>query len=265
MSNVLLTEVNNRIGKLILNRPEKRNALSPELLVQIHLKLKEFEASDAIRVVIITGAGDKAFSSGYDILSIPTDVNEEVKEILKNNNPFELAVNSIINFPYPVIAMINGYVFGAGLNLAMCCDMRIGIDTMKAGMPPAKLGVVYHPEGLKQFIYVVGFAKTREIFLTAKTYQAKEALALGLVNYLVPKHELESFTLSFANEIAMNAPLSLKGLKSILNMLAKSDMDMTKYQDNQAEQLIADAFNSEDLKEGQMAFFEKRTPVFQGK
>jgi enoyl-CoA hydratase/carnithine racemase len=260
---VLLKKVEKSVGTLIMNRLERRNALSPELLVNIHLTLQEWAADDTLRAVVITGAGDKAFSSGYDILAIPTEMSPEMAEIMKETNPLELALDSVKSFPYPVIAMLNGYAFGAGLNLAVCCDIRIGADDIKAGMPPARLGLVYHPEGLRQFVEVLGMARTREVFFTARTYQGPEVLDMGLAHRLVPRTELVRVTYGYAEEIAQNAPLSLKGSKRILNMLGQSTC-LSEHDLKEAETLIAEAFNSEDLKEGQTAFIEKRKATFVG-
>ena len=261
---ILIKKVEHRVGTLKLNRPERRNALSPALLAELHLALKKWAEEDTVRVVVITSNSDKAFSAGFDILNIPTEVTPENAEVLKANNPLELALNSVKNFPFPVIAMINGYCFGAGLNLTMCCDIRIGADHIKVGMPPVKLGLVYHPEGLNQFIEVIGMAKTREVFLTGHTYSGKEIKDMGLVNYLVPAAKLAETVYAMAEEIAKNAPLSLKGTKKILNMIGKNFL-INPEDINAAEVLIGEAFNSDDLKEGQTAFFEKRDPVFTGK
>ena len=140
---ILLIERKGYVCTLVLNRPEKRNSLSPDLLIEIHQTLQEFSKDDTIRTIIIRGAGDRAFSSGYDIGAIPTKITPEIQGRLKAQNPLELALESVANYPYPVIAMLNGYAFGAGCELAVSCDIRIGADDIRMGMPPAKLGVVY--------------------------------------------------------------------------------------------------------------------------
>ena len=140
---ILLIEKKDRVGTLIFNRPEKRNSLSPDLLIRIHQTLENFAQEDEIRAVVVRGIGDQAFSSGYDIAAIPTEVSPQTREKLRDQNPLDLALNSVINFPYPVIALLNGYAFGAGCELAVCCDLRIGADDIRMGMPPAKLGLVY--------------------------------------------------------------------------------------------------------------------------
>ncbi|MBW2051075.1 MAG: enoyl-CoA hydratase/isomerase family protein [Deltaproteobacteria bacterium] len=249
---------------LILNRQEKRNSVTPQMLIKLYQLLDEFSKGDDVRVVVFRGAGDKAFCAGYDIGSIPTEVSPKVQRELDRKNPVELALECVKNFPYPTIAMMNGYTFGAGFNLAMCCDIRIAVDDIRMGMPPARLGLVYHPDGIKQFIDVLGMARAKEVFLTARTYQGVETKEKGLVDFLVPRSELESFTYQFAEDITKNAPLSLKGIKKILNMFGRS-WTLSEEDLKEAEALIRVAFASQDLKEGQAAFLQKRKPKFIGK
>jgi enoyl-CoA hydratase len=260
---VLIRKEENHVGTLILNRPEKKNALSPELLLKIHMALKEWGEKDEIRTLVITGGKGHPFSSGFDISAIPTDITPEMDDALAELNILELVLKSVRHFPYPTIAMIDGYAYGGGLNLAMCCDIRIGSDDISACMPPAKLGVVYRSSGIRQFIEVIGIARTRELFLTARTYRGAEVERMGLVDYRVPSSELEETTYSLAADIAANAPLSLKGIKRIINMMVDSpvlhDKDI-----EEAEQLRNEALNSDDLKEGKIAFFERRQAKFRG-
>jgi enoyl-CoA hydratase len=262
-NSILVKEIINNIGILTLNRPEKRNALSQDLLLQLHGVFQEWRREDKIRCVVIKGSGNKSFCSGYDISSIPKEVDAQTMELLKTSNPLELALDSIRNYPYPVIAMLNGYTFGAGLNLAICCDIRIAADHIKAGMPPVKLGLVYHPNGLKQFISVLGMAKTRELFLTGRVYKEMELFEMGIVNHLMPAQKLDSAVMSMAEEISGNAPISVKGIKKFLNRLDYHE-PWSEKETIEAEMIIAESFNSEDLKEGQAAFFGKRKPLFTG-
>src|SRR4030043_1748224 len=256
---ILLVEKKDRVGTLIFNRPEKRNSLSPDLLIRVHQTLEDFAQEDLIRTVIIRGVGEQAFSSGYDIAAIPTEVPPRTQEKLRDQNPLELALASVINFPYPVIALLNGYAFGAGCELAVCCDLRIGADDIRMGMPPAKLGLVYPLAGLMRFVLVIGFSKTREIFFTGRYYSAQRAKEIGLVDYLLPRPELESFAYEMAQEIAGNAPLSVRGTKRILNLLSQS-ISLSDEDRREANRLIAQAFKSEDLNEAQTAFLQKKKP-----
>lgn len=260
----ILESVKDYVGTITFNRPERRNALSTDMLFTLHLLLEKWAQDGAVRCVVITGGQGKAFSSGYDIASIPTQVSPEMEELIKNHNPLELAFSSLKNFPYPTIAAWNGYAFGAGLNLSMCCDMRIACREAKVGMPPAKLGLVYHPAGLVEFIQAAGMAPTRELFFTARNFTAQEAFEMGLVNHVVPKEELFPFVDAMAAEIASNAPISLRNTKKILNMLEKS-ISLSAEDKAAAELLQAEGFASEDLREGQMAFMEKRKPNFKGR
>jgi len=259
----LVTDVRDHVGTIVFNRPQRKNALCIEMLLEIHETLGEWAQKDDVRCVVITGGECAAFSSGYDISSIPTNMTPELERFMRTSNPLETALDSVWIYPYPTIAMMNGYAFGAGLNLAMCCDMRIAVDSVKVGMPPARLGLVYHPEGLRRFVEVVGMARTREIFFTARTYEGEEALAMHMVDRLVPAGRLGDVVYETARSIAENAPLSLKGTKRILAMLSERSR-LIPEQMREAERLMNEAYNSSDLKEGQTAFFEKRRPNFTG-
>jgi enoyl-CoA hydratase len=261
---ILLVEIKGRVATLVLNRPEKRNSLSPELLLRLHQTLEALKQEEAVRTVVLRGAGDKAFSAGYDIASIPARVPPAMQEKLKTRNPLDLAVQSLIHFPYPVMALLNGDAFGAGCELALCCDLRLAAEDIRMGMPPARLGLVYPPVGLIRFIQVIGPANARELFFTGRFYPVQRAKEMGLVHYVLPREELASFTYAMAEEMAANAPLSLQGLKRIFNLAAQT-LTLPERDQAEAETLLARALNSEDLKEGQTAFFQKRKPVFKGR
>ena len=254
----------NYMAILTLNRPEKKNSLSPELVQILLQTLEELSVDDTIRTVVIRGAGDKAFCAGYDIGSLPTDRSTDPDEKLKTLDMVESLFKTIVDFPFPVIAMINGVAFGAGCELAICCDIRIGADNIRIGMPPAKLGLVYSWSGLQRFIQVIGLKNTKEVFFTGRAYEGIRLKELGLVDYLVPADDLEPFTFRMAEEIAGNAPLSLKGTKRVLNLLLRASR-FDKSNLKEAESITRASFLSEDLKEGQAAFLEKRQPKFKGK
>jgi enoyl-CoA hydratase/carnithine racemase len=262
--NILPAKIENNVCTLTLNRPEKKNSLSPELAKILLQTLEEIAADDTIRTVVIRGAGDKAFCAGYDIGSLPTGRSDDSREKLKTLNLVESLFKTIIDYPFPVIAMINGVAFGAGCELAVCCDIRIGADNIRIGMPPAKLGLVYPWSGLQRFIQVIGLKSTKEIFFTGRAYEGIRLKELGLVDYLIPGEKLESFTCRMAEEIAANAPLALKGTKRVLNLLLRASQ-FDKNNMKEAESITRASFLSEDLKEGQMAFLEKRKPQFKGR
>jgi enoyl-CoA hydratase len=260
----LLVKRKDNVVTLVLNRPEKKNSLSPELVQLLLQTIQELAADASIRAVVIRGAGDKAFCSGYDIRSLPTGSGDNAHEKLKQLDPVESLFQSVINYPYPIIAMVNGVAFGAGCELALCCDIRIGTEETRIGMPPAKLGLVYPWRGLQRFLQTIGLRSTREIFFTGRTYQGLRLKELGLLDYLVSGDELKTYTYQMAEEIAANAPLALKGTKRVINLLLQS----TPLQESglrEADAISASTFLSEDLKEGQLAFLEKRKPDFQGR
>ncbi len=261
---LLIVEKKGRVCTVTFNRPEKRNALTPLMLFQLADLLKSIQEEGEIRCLVLRGAGDKAFSAGYDISEIPRDMTPEMAAAFKAKNPLHTGLQSIIDFPYPVIAMLNGHAFGAGCDLAMTCDLRFAAEHAQMGLPPAKLGIIYQPGGILRMINIVGLANAKEIFFTGRSYAAPKALEMGMVNYVLPPDQLFSFTYTMAREISENAPLSLKGMKVIFNKIFLSQK-MDPKDAEEIEALRLQAFNSEDIKEGQRAFKEKRKPVFQGR
>jgi enoyl-CoA hydratase len=261
---LLLIQAENKICTLTLNRPEKKNSLSLELVELFESTLKKLAANDAVRVVILRGAGDQAFCSGFDIGSLPTQSKSDVDQRLKSLDRVESLLQSLVSFPYPVIAMLNGFAFGLGCELAMCCDIRIAEDDIRMGMPPARLGLVYPWTGLLRFVQCIGLQSTKEMFFTGRTYTGPRIKELGLVDYLVPGGDLEKFAYAMAEEIAGNAPLALKGIKKVINMLMRSSR-LDETQSREAHAIFRAALLSEDMQEGQSAFLEKRKPRFRGK
>jgi enoyl-CoA hydratase/carnithine racemase len=260
----LLCERRGQVGVITFNRPERRNALTPAMLIALHESLDRWAKGGEVRVVVITGAGDKAFSAGFDIGAIPTGNDPELAKRLREQNPLALGLASVKRFPFPTIAMLGGHCFGAALNLALCCDLRVGADDIAVGMPPARLGVVYPPDGIAQFASVLGMARARELFFTGRTYRGAEVQEMGLVGRLVPRAELEATTFALAEEIAANAPLALRGTKRVLD-LVEAAAPLSEADRKEAQELTAAALQSEDAKEGQRAFVEKRQPRFTGR
>ena len=261
---LLLIQNENNICTLTLNRPEKKNSLSLESVELLGSTLKELAEDDAIRTVILRGAGDEAFCSGFDIGSLPTQSGTDADQRLKSLDQVESLLQRLVSFPYPAIAMLNGFAFGLGCELSMCCDIRIGAEDIRMGMPPARLGLVYPWTGLLRFIQRIGIQSTKEMFFTGRTYTGRRIKELGLVDYLVPGDDLEKFTYAMAKEIAGNAPLALKGIKKVINLLMESSR-LDKTQSKEAQAIFRAALLSEDMQEGQAAFLEKRKPQFKGK
>ncbi len=261
---ILLKEQKNQICVLTLNRPEKKNSLSLELVEQLGATLQELAEDDGVRAVILRGAGEKAFCSGFDIGSLPTQSKGSADQQLASLDRVESLLQYLINFPYPTIAMLNGFAFGLGCELAVCCDIRIGAEDIRMGMPPAKLGLVYPWTGLQRFIQRVGLQSTKEMFFTGRIFSGSHIKTLGLVDYLVPRDQLEASTFDMAREIADNAPLALKGIKRVINILLQTSR-LDEASAAEAQAIFKTALTSQDLQEGQAAFLEKRKPHFKGK
>jgi enoyl-CoA hydratase/carnithine racemase len=226
--------------------------------------IKGLAEDDSVRVLVIRGAGEKYFSAGYDISALPAAPSPEKEASLKEEPPLEKALLSIRNFPYPVIAMLNGHALGGGCELAIGCDIRIATRRTKMGMPPAKLGLVYPYQGYRRFLTVLGLARTLEIFLTGRTYDSESCLKMGLVHYVIEDADFESFTFDLAGELANNSPLSLQGTKATLYKIAEYPV-LEKDDEDALRSLFIQSLQSEDLKEGKRAFLEKRAPHFKGR
>jgi len=264
-NNSLLIEREKNICTLVLNRPGKKNSLSPELVELLLTTLADLSNDDSIRVLIIRGAGDEAFCSGYDIGSLPTQTDGDTAPATTDRlAPVESLFDAVIHFPWPVIAMLNGMAFGAGCELALCCDIRVASNDIRIGMPPARLGIVYPWQGLRRFIQTIGLQATRDMFFTGRTRKGPALKQMGLVDHLVPREALTGFTDRMAEDIARNAPLALKGTKQIINLILDSGQLTDRHQVT-AEAITKAAFKSEDADEGKRAFLEKRKPVFKGR
>lgn len=257
---LLLVQKEGRVCTLTINRPEKRNSLNPEVFTRLGDTLNSLKEEGEIRAVVLRGAGEQSFSSGYDIGRVPSSRSEATSP---GQTPLEYGMNSILDYPYPVIAMIYGYAVGAGLELAVTCDLRIATDTAKLGVTPAKLGIFYHPDGVRKFLNLVGIAHTKELFYTGRLIDAQRAKEIGLVDNIVPTGELASATYKLANEIAENAPLTVSGVKFTISRLL-SYQKLSAEDEAELQRLRTQATLSDDLKEGQKAFSEKRKPKFTG-
>ena len=205
------------VARLTISNPERRNALDHEILDAIAEALPRLDRGIETRCVLITGA-PPVFSAGYDIAAIPEETFERDAEALVAH-PFHDAIEAIAKHPWPTVAAINGHCLGGGLELAITCDLRICAAGAKLGMPPAKLGLIYGHTGLRQFLDTIGLARTKELFLTGRNYEATRAERLGLVNEVVDDDRLEAESVELAAEIAANAPLSMRGNKQAIDLL----------------------------------------------
>jgi enoyl-CoA hydratase/carnithine racemase len=237
---------------------ERANALDDGILDALVGTLQAETLGDT-RAVVLTGAGSRAFSAGYDLTDIAaarrTAGMEEAEARMLE------AADAIEQCPCPVVCALNGHAYGAGLQLAMACDWRIASREARLAMPPARLGLVYAPEGLRAFVDVIGAGHTRELFLTAGPVDAERALRIGLVNDVVDPDEVGPRALAAARAAAACAPLALAGTKAFLHAIAAGD----PAEEVRAHELRRRAFASDDLAEGLAAFHEKREPRFTGR
>ncbi|MBI3968170.1 MAG: enoyl-CoA hydratase/isomerase family protein [Chloroflexi bacterium] len=268
----LIVEREPGVCTLSLNRPARRNALSPSLLWDIVDTLAMLERENEVRAVVIRGYGEDAFSAGFD-LNAPrpqmaagagTTAKAAADVDRAGLNPLEAATNAIAEFPYPVIAMIYGYCIGAACELAATCDLRYAAANARLGMPPAKIGTIYRPSGMLKFLNLVGVAHTNELFFVGRQISAARAREIGLVNEALPRAELADHVMGVAREIAANAPLSVSGAKTIVRTLLTYQR-LGAENEQKLQALLDRIGTSEDLKEGRLAFKEKRAPIWRGR
>jgi enoyl-CoA hydratase/carnithine racemase len=248
------------VGILTFNNPERHNAVSLEMWEATKRILDDFAADSNIRVVVLTGAGGKAFVSGADISKFASE-RATLEASRAYNVKSDAAYSSIAEFPKPTIAMIQGYCIGGGVGLAVCCDLRICSDNSRFAVPAAKLGLGYGYSGLKRLLDIVGPSFAKEIFYTARQFDAQEALVMGLVNRAVPAGELEAYVKNITDMICANAPLTIKAVKYTVGEIVK---DESKRNLARSTELVEQCFASRDYTEGRTAFMEKRKPVFTG-
>ena len=256
----MLSRVKDGVGYITFNNPEKHNAVSIEMWDALEQILDGFRSSKDIRVIVLNGAGGKAFVSGADISKF--DKERSSKEaVLSYNKRTQKVYENLETFPKPTIAMIDGYCIGGGLNLAVCCDIRICSEKSKFAMPAAKLSLGYPFSSIKRLFDVMGPGMAKHFMFTAEKISASEALACGLVQKLVSEDSIDSYVKAYALNIANNAPLTIKAMKQI-------GIEISKNSDERdlllCEKLASACFDSEDYKEGRKAFMEKRKPNFQG-
>ena len=257
----MLAETDGAVGRMIFNNPERHNAVSLDMWEAAERILAGFAASDDIRVIVVTGAGGKAFVSGADISKFE-DERATDEAIAQYNATTARVYDALHKTPKPTIAMIRGYCIGGGLALAACCDLRICSDNARFGLPAARLGLGYPFAGLRRLVDIVGFAFAKEICFTARRFDAGEAAAMGLVNRVAPEAELDAVVGDYAESIAGNAPLTVAAMKRIFSEIAK---DAAERDLETCERLVAACFASDDYVEGRRAFMDKRKPVFAGR
>jgi enoyl-CoA hydratase len=249
-----------QVGWMIFNNPERRNAVSLEMWRAIPDVLAAFEADPEVRVIVFTGAGERAFVSGADISQFEAERNDAAAEA-RYSSASAAANAAMAGLSKPSIAMIRGYCIGGGLAVALTCDLRICTEESRFAIPAARLGLGYGFGGVKALIDVVGPSIAKEILFTARQFSAEEALRVGLVNRVAPAAELEGLVRDYAAMIGANAPLTLRAAKLAAREALR---DPDKRRLAEVEAAVAACFDSADFKEGRTAFMEKRPPRFRG-
>jgi len=257
----MLAAVDNGVGLITFNQPEKRNAMSVEMWEGLGQILEEFRDDPAVRVAVLTGAGDKAFVSGADISQFESrranaDAQREYDRMTTRGR------DQLSAFPKPVIAQIRGFCLGGGLGIAMQADLRVASADSQFGIPAARLGIAYTPDAVRRLISLVGPAHARMILYTGSRIDAAEAQRIGLINKMVAVEELADSVMSIAHTIANNAPLSILASKITVDQMLRdpAERDLERVQ-----RAAAACFDSADYREGRTAFMEKRAPRFQGR
>ena len=245
--------VEDGIGWVILNRPEKHNAISEDMFAAMAALMVEWTADDEVRVVVVRGVGDSSFASGADM--------GELDQNTVGYPPPGARKGMTLVIPKPVIAMINGYAIGGGLMLAMDADIRVAAHDAVFGIPAAPLGAGYPLVGVQRLVALVGMAQAATIMFMGDRFAADTAERLGLVNKVVPQPQLEMATKALATRIAQNAPMSMAAAKAVMNAVTA----MPGSSIDGAQDLIDRCWVSSDFVEGRTAFAEKRTPQFRGR
>lgn len=259
MSKTVLLEVKNGIGYITINRPEALNALSSQVLADLNEVLDQVEKSEEIRVVIVTGAGEKAFVAGADIKEMDLMSPIQAFEYMTFAND---TFTRLSDLRQPTIAVINGYALGGGMELALSTDIRIGFEKTVVGFPEVGLGIIPGFAGTQRMSRLIGTSRAKELIFTARTVKGQEAYDLGILNKLVPAEELLFSAEELAAAIMKNAPLAVEKAKHVIQVGAELPLKNAIRLETEAEALL---FSTEDKLEGMRAFVEKRKAVFNRK
>jgi enoyl-CoA hydratase len=255
----IIYEKSDGIATIILNRPEAMNAFSRDVVSEILTAIEDLRNDDSVRVAVITGAGEKAFSAGADIKSMIGMTALKARELSLMGERLCLALE---NLEKPVIAALNGYALGGGLEVAMSCDLRIASETARMGQTEINIGLIPGWGGTQRLTRLVGMTKAKELVYTGKMIDAKLAEQIGIINMVVPPDKFRETVKQFAVDLASKAPVAIKVAKALINKGSDIGLDSALALEREGFSVVA---SSEDLKEGVAAFTEKRKPAFKGK
>ena len=260
MSERLLTEKQGAVGWIVFNNPQRRNAVSVDMWEAMPAALERFEADAQVRLIALRGAGDQAFVSGADISQFEQQ-RSGPEAVQRYEEIAEGAQMRLVQSDKPTLAVIRGYCLGAGVNIALACDLRLAAEDARFGIPAARIGLGYRASATKNLLDTVGPAYAREILITGRQFGAQEAREMGLVQRVVPVADLEACAAELCAEIAANAPLSMRTGKRIIRALLRTPRE---FDAALATGWVKECFESADYQEGRRAFMEKRKPVFKG-
>lgn len=249
------------IGWVTFDNPARHNAVSMAMWQGLFDIVSDFGRNDAIRVIVVQGAGDKAFVSGADISEFEQQ-RSSPETTRAYHEVSHKATQALTDIGKPTIAMIRGFCLGGGVSVALSCDLRIAAEGASFGVPAARLGLGYEYDGVRKLVDVIGPSFAKEIFFTARQFTAAETLAMGLINRMLPEDRLYAYVRDYAQAIAANAPLTLGSIKTIVGHVT---MDESQRDLARCQQSVDRCFASADYAEGRRAFMEKRKPVFNGR
>jgi enoyl-CoA hydratase len=259
--NQILSSKTGAIGTLTFNNPERHNAMSLDMWRAAAAVMDDLAQDPEVRVVVLTGAGGKAFVSGADISKFESE-RASTDAVAVYNAAVEHFQQTLSDYPKPTIAHIRGYCIGGGVGIVVSCDLRIANDSARFGIPAAKLGVGYGLVNIQRLMRLVGPQFVNEMLFTARQIDASDALRMGLVNRVIAEAEIEAYVRDLAETIAANAPLTIRAVKGVVRELLRDENDRDAAA---CDALVRQCFESEDYKEGRKAFLEKRKPIFTGK
>ena len=252
MTDTILYHRTGHVGRLVLNNPRRHNALGQEQLEAIKARLTQIETDQDLRVLIVTGAGEKTFCAGASL--------EELSGGRMGDDAFQNMTGQLADLAIPTICAMNGDVFGGGVELAVSCDFRIGMEGCRMRVPAAAIGLCYPAAGIKRFVECLGVSLSKRILVASEEFTATSLLEIGFLDHLVLPQGLDDFVNNFAQHIAGLAPLAVQSMKRLLRLAAADTIDY-----GVAQELATRCLDSQDLQEGFAAKREKRSPRFEGR